>query len=239
MQVRSNQLAPVIVAHRGLHNAHPENSLVAFRAAWDAGIDWCECDVWRPAAGEAVVLHDETLDRTTTGRGPVRSLQLDDSRQALRLKMPDGRVTEEPLPSLPDLLSAMKDDARLLVEIKPPNARSLVHAAIDGVGTDGAVQSFDLSNVEYALSHSDPCPVLWLIDQASQFDEVPRLRCNGIGADFNLLNAETVAFLRRMKKRVAAWTVNQEDDIVRMLALGIDVIITDEPLLARRIVQRL
>lgn len=229
--------SPTIIAHRGLHHEHPENSLSAFRAAWNAGIQWCECDVWETAAGEAVVIHDETLERTTTGSGLVRSRHLDEHRGQLRLKMPDGRVMEEPLPSLSGLLAAMTRDASLLIEVKPPNAGELMHRAIDGVRTRGAVQSFDLANVEHALRHPEPCPVHWLIDKATQLDEVSRIACTGIGADFNLLNAETVAFLRRMKKQIAAWTVNQEDDIIRMLALGVDVIITDVPILAHRIAQ--
>jgi glycerophosphoryl diester phosphodiesterase len=177
------------------------------------------------------------LERTTTGNGSVCSLQSDEYRDRLRLKTPDGQVAGEPLPSLSSLLEAMVGDAQLLVEIKPPNAAGLMHRAIDAIGTRGAVQSFDLANVEHALRHPDPCPVLWLIDKASQLDEVPRVACDGIGADFNLLNAETVAFLRRMKKRIAAWTVNQYDDIVRMLALGVDVLITDDPELAHLIAQ--
>jgi glycerophosphoryl diester phosphodiesterase len=233
-----HHMNPTIVAHRGWHAGHPENSLGAFRAAWDAGFTWCECDVWETAAGEIIVLHDETLERTSTGSGSVRALKFDGERRSLRLRLPDGRVTEEPLPSLADARAAMSRDARLLVEVKPANSAILMQEAIEAVGSDGAVQSFDLANVQHALAHQEVCPVLWLIDHATQLDEVRRVPCSGIGADHSLLDAESVAFLRRMNKKIAAWTVNEETDILRMLALGVDVIITDEPMLARRLATR-
>jgi glycerophosphoryl diester phosphodiesterase len=57
--------SPIVVAHRGLHDEHPENSLRAFLAAWEAGVEWCECDVRGSREHEPFVIHDETLERTT------------------------------------------------------------------------------------------------------------------------------------------------------------------------------
>ena len=62
---------PTIVAHRGLHRQDPENSLAAAVAALRAGFEWIECDVWPSADGVPVLIHDETLDRTTTATGRV------------------------------------------------------------------------------------------------------------------------------------------------------------------------
>ena len=69
--------SPIIVAHRGLHAGrhvdNPENSRRAFRHARCSGIPWVECDVWPSGDPDPhiIVLHDETLDRTTTGGGPI------------------------------------------------------------------------------------------------------------------------------------------------------------------------
>src|SRR6476661_2308744 len=65
---------PTIVAHRGLHDKHVENTLAAFKAGWEAGIEWCECDVHFSSDGVAVVIHDDTVDRTTSGTGFVANL---------------------------------------------------------------------------------------------------------------------------------------------------------------------
>src|SRR5271156_5650201 len=83
---------PIIVAHRGLHGELPENSLAAMVAAWDAGILWCECDVHLSRDGEAIVIHDETLDRTTTGQGPVGEFSLKQLEE-LRLRDRTGKPT--------------------------------------------------------------------------------------------------------------------------------------------------
>jgi glycerophosphoryl diester phosphodiesterase len=63
-----------VIAHRGEHRAHPENTLPAFQAAIDAGADFFELDVRTTADGQLVVMHDATVDRTTNGSGPVRQL---------------------------------------------------------------------------------------------------------------------------------------------------------------------
>src|SRR2546425_9621791 len=86
---------PIIVAHRGLHDKHVENSLAAFKAAWEAGIEWCECDVHFSSDGVAVVIHDDTVDRTTSGTGFVANLN------AKQLKKMGVATLEEVLGTMP------------------------------------------------------------------------------------------------------------------------------------------
>ena len=69
-----------VIAHRGEHRAHPENSMPAFEAAIDAGADFFELDVRTTADGHLVLMHDATVDRTTTGSGAVRALTFDQIR---------------------------------------------------------------------------------------------------------------------------------------------------------------
>ena len=66
------QNRPLVVAHRGASAAFPENTLDAFRGARDLGADWIELDVHLSRDGQLIVIHDETLDRTTSGHGLVR-----------------------------------------------------------------------------------------------------------------------------------------------------------------------
>jgi len=69
-----------VIAHRGEHRAHPENTLPAFQAAIDAGADFFELDVRTTADGHLVLMHDAKVDRTTTGKGAVREMTLDQIR---------------------------------------------------------------------------------------------------------------------------------------------------------------
>jgi len=70
----------VVIAHRGEHRAHPENTLPAFQAAIDAGADFFELDVRTTSDGHLVLMHDRAVDRTTNGSGAVREITFDQIR---------------------------------------------------------------------------------------------------------------------------------------------------------------
>src|SRR3974390_1221468 len=70
----------VVIAHRGEHLSHVENTLPAFQAAIEAGADYFECDVRTTADGHMVLVHDATVDRTTNGKGHVSELAFDQVR---------------------------------------------------------------------------------------------------------------------------------------------------------------
>src|SRR5262249_33847703 len=94
--------ASLIAAHRGGALLWPENSLLAFRNAIDMGADFVEFDVHLSRDGEVIVIHDPTLDRTTTGVGPVRERTLAELK-SLRLKDRAGTITAEPIPTLDEV----------------------------------------------------------------------------------------------------------------------------------------
>jgi hypothetical protein len=88
----------------------PENGLTAFRNALALGADYLELDTHLTADGEVVVIHDPTLDRTTTGRGPVSARRLAELADT-RLKGADGSVTEDTVPTLAQVLDTLKPRA--------------------------------------------------------------------------------------------------------------------------------
>ena len=103
-----------IVGHRGARNLWPENSITGFRNVFDLAIEVVEFDVHLSDAGELLVIHDPTLERTTEGQGQVRALT-PAARAELRLK-----DLEEGIPTLDDVLTVVtsKQGLQLLVEIK-------------------------------------------------------------------------------------------------------------------------
>ncbi len=92
-----------ITGHRGGRNLWPENSLEGFRNVLDLGVDAVEFDVHLTDAGELVVIHDATLERTTEGQGPVRGLT-PEARSSTRL-----RDSDETVPTLADVLEVLGD----------------------------------------------------------------------------------------------------------------------------------
>jgi glycerophosphoryl diester phosphodiesterase len=113
-------MAPRYVVHRGGAALWPENSLLAFRNALTLGARLLELDVHLTADGEVAVIHDATLDRTTDGSGPVAA-HTAAYLKSLRLRGPDGVLTEEWVPTLGEVLAlAAPTGVMLLIEIKTP-----------------------------------------------------------------------------------------------------------------------
>jgi len=111
---------PLVIAHRGDSAHRPENTLASFAGALEVGATVVELDVQLTADGHVVVLHDPTLDRTTTGRGDVHRLTLAEVR-AVSAGYPERFGTAyagERVPTLAEVLGLLRGRARALVEIK-------------------------------------------------------------------------------------------------------------------------
>jgi len=113
-----------VAAHRSDWRHAPENSLPAIRNALAMGVDLIELDVRRTKDHRFVVLHDRTLDRTTTGRGPVVDRTLDELR-ALKLRDGAGNPTGEALPTLEDALRAIRGRALVNLDKSDENAAGI------------------------------------------------------------------------------------------------------------------
>jgi glycerophosphoryl diester phosphodiesterase len=238
---------PVIIAHRGLWGpSAPENSFDAVYDARCERIPWAECDVWPSADGAVVVIHDESLDRTTTGTGSVWQLRWEDLH-GLRLRAVDGQVVEHTrLHSLHGIVGAaqVKDEEGgappigLLVEVKPPDSPGFVRAVIDvldGQCDRWMVQSFDEGNVIHALAADPKTPVALLVETAEFLDRAIAAGWTDIHAAHELLDEPVVDRMKKQGIRIGAWTVNKTHDLRRMFRLQVDRIITDKPLLARQL----
>ena len=210
---------PIIVAHRGLHDVHIENTLPALRAAWEAGITWCEIDVRGSREHQPFVLHDETLERTTRGRGPI------DQAAA-------GTLRELDVPSLHEVIQAMPVDGRLLVEVKPGVSREVIRRTMEACDPQRCVvQSFDTWVLSEARTMGTRVPLQELVEDAT----TGRMLLSGLNCRHDTLFAGIVEDLHKRGVPVGAWTVNEDADIRRMIALGIDMIISDRPLRVRDI----
>jgi glycerophosphoryl diester phosphodiesterase len=203
-------MKPIIVAHRGLHTHHPENSLAAFHAAWAAGINWCECDVHLSSDNKVVVIHDDTVDRTTAGHGLVA-------------KQTAAELSNLGIPTLDDLLNALPHDCHLWVETKPIFGRRIIPLAKKLQKYRCALHSFHAKDVQAAAKFAEV---------ALLSEGIKRLphSLKRLHLDHKLLNAKTVAALRSRGHILGAWTVNSKKEIQRMTRLGIDLVITDRPL---------
>jgi glycerophosphoryl diester phosphodiesterase len=249
--------AALVAAHRGGAALWPENSLLAFRSALALGVDALEFDLHLTADGEVVVLHDPTLDRTSTGNGSVRDLKLANLAD-IRLKTREGAVTGERVPTFAQVLDLVAPtSAEILPEIKVDANRqrydgieekvlALIRARSFMART--TIQAFQVETIRRVRELEPKARTMLLVargdverDRARPAEAVRRARELGatdLGMNHRLLDADVMSAARAAGIRVSAWTVNEEADIRRMIDLGVDVVMSDRPDLAKRLTGR-
>jgi glycerophosphoryl diester phosphodiesterase len=214
----------VIFGHRGApgYPRRAENTRGSFRKALESGASGIEFDVRRCRDGRLVVIHDETIDRTTNGRGRVRELSYEELQ---RFDAGSG----EPIPLLTAILEEFGPECLVNVELKDagiaPDVKQLVverrlaHRVI--------VSSFDANEL---LPLMPQVPVALLSSKAKGL--VTRAR--GVGAAAihprcNVVTQDLIHAAHDANLRVHVWTVNEAREFVRLAGLGVDAIFTDVP----------
>lgn len=240
---------PLIFAHRGACRVAPENTLPAFAAAVQLGADGVELDVQYSADGGLVVFHNPTLEKTSTGRGRVTAHTLAEL-QALDAGSwfgPEFAGTR--IPTLAEVLALLK--GRLLVNIE----LKALDLASNSLGPDVVqlVRRYDMAD-QVVLSSFNPFALRAAKQAGPEIEaglllslELPRWtrweiirrysRAEGLHPELAMVDQAYMARARRLGMPVRVWTVNEEADLHRMAALGVDTIITDVPDVALRVVR--
>lgn len=246
-----------VAAHRGGALLWAENSLLAFRNALALGADLLELDVHLTRDGEVVVIHDPTLERTSTGTGPVGTARLADLA-GVRLRGREGAVTDEPVPTLAQVLDLLRPAlAELLLEIKVDAARrpyagieekTLALVAAKGLRERTVVMAFEPDTLRRVRALDGSIRTTMLVSRSRvERERAPaptivrwaaEVGATSLGVDHRVVDAPLVAAARQAGLRLAAWTVNTEPDIRRVLDLGVDIVISDQPDLAMRLAGR-
>ncbi len=214
---------PLVLGHRGYSAAHLENSMEAFRAALDAGMDGFELDVQPTLDGACVVLHDADLARTAQGRGLLRELRLNE--------LPRLRNGEK----LPQLSEALALPARLInVELKGSPGWQLALAEVERAGALHRVlfSSFEHGEI-FALSSARPAARCGLLFTTEQTLGLRRKQLASLPADFYFnLPFEPVRMCSRFwsayRKRIALWGMKSAAE-ARSLPFEPAVLIADGP----------
>ena len=235
---------PLIVAHRGYSAQYPENTLVAFRAADNAGAHMIELDVNLTLDRRLVVIHDENVDRTTNGSGMVRRLTMEELRRLDAGSWFNARFEGERVPALSQVLDAAKGRLKVNIEIKPEafEARAqadaverqvldLVHSK--GMAADILVSSFEWQLLE-RLRSLEAGIALGLLSDVPADDSLlhwyQRVQGFSWHPDYRVLTPDQVKTLHDMGGRVFPYAVNGKIDVPGMLAMGADGVILDDPL---------
>ena len=141
---------PEVVCHRGINKLAPENTLAAARLVFEQGFDWLELDVQQTKDNQLVVIHDDTLERTTNGTGPVSARTLADLRQLDAGGWVSTLHAGEQIPTLAEMIDLAKDwNKRIYIELKKADPRLVLDLvrAMDFL-EDCFFWSFDWPRVE-------------------------------------------------------------------------------------------
>ena len=234
-----------IASHRGGAFLWPENSLTAFRATAALPLEQVECDVHASADGDAIVIHDATLDRTTDARGPVASLPTAAVTGARVRGLAGERV-----PLLSEMLEVFRGTAVApRIEVKSDASgrpyRGLMPRVVEALDRAALrrtawIIAFDAGTAAEAQAAGGLAGVAWLLENSTFAalgvrGAIAVAKSYGfpeIGVHEAVLDAEGCAALREAGIGVSVWGANHEPSIRRMLALGVDVLTTDDPPLA-------
>ncbi|WP_380167003.1 glycerophosphodiester phosphodiesterase [Jannaschia sp. R86511] len=237
--VRADGTAPAVVAHRGYSSVAPENTLTAIEQGVRSGAEYVEIDAHTTADGVPVLMHDQTVDRTTDGTGDVAVLATEYLAGLDAGSWFAPAFAGEPVPTLAQALDAVRGSgATLLLEVKGPETAAQVEAMLDLVRERDMVeevllQSFDTDVLTYARAADDDI-ALGLLRGSLDADPVAVARRYDVvaynpSAGALAARPDAVAALNGAGVAVMPYTVNAPAQWDALVGLGVDGIITDRP----------
>ena len=230
---------PLWIAHRGAGKLAPENTLAAFRLGARHGYRAFECDVKLSADGVPFLLHDSTLQRTSSGQGTASQLSWSELSRLDAGSWHSLAFAGEPLPGL-DAIAAycIANGFALNIEIKPTPGDEVTTGATvaaevarlwAGQAVPPLLSSFSPEALRAAKEADARWPRALLLDtlRESWLTEAQSLGCVAVVTNHKLMDAAVIAELHAAGLRALVYTVNDETTAQRLLALGMDGIITD------------
>jgi glycerophosphoryl diester phosphodiesterase len=234
---------PLWIAHRGAGKLAPENTLAAFRVGASHGYRAFECDVKLSADGVPFLLHDATLQRTTPAQGTAGDRPWADLCRLDAGGWHSRAYAGEPIPSFEAIAHyVLRNGFALNVEIKPTpgheaetgrvvarEAARLWAAARTVPPGPPLLSSFRPEALQGALEGAAELPRALLLDTAwpGWFEMAQSIGCVAVVTHYALMDAALLAQLHGANMRALVYTVNDTAEAHRLLALGIDGIITD------------
>lgn len=240
---------PIVIAHRGSSGTAPENTLSAIQQAMASKVDMVEVDLHLSKEGEVIILHDPTLDRTTNGTGKIAAHTLPELRKLDVGSWFSSDFTGEKIPTLSEVFELVQGKTPLLLELKKAEEglyEGLEEAVIAKVREykmeeQVVLQSFENEIVDKLVALAPELEVHKLYvgtfpglpfynDESFQSGNI--IQYPGVAAInsyYKILSRRTVYQAHHVGKQVYVYTVNEEEDMRKMISFGVDGIITNYP----------
>ncbi len=224
----------VYIAHRGASGHEPENTLRSVAKAIQMGATWIEVDVFL-VEDQLMVIHDKTLDRTTSGKGPI-------SVQTIEYLRTLDAGKGEKIPFLSEILDVLEPDTRIIIELKGPHTAaptvSLITRYVDvnNFTYDRFLcSSFDIDELMTVRKLNPDINISPVFRELpSDYKDVARqLNAASIHVKHKIVNKQIVDDIHKNGLKIFIYTVNTKEDIYQMKELGVDGVFTNFPELMR------
>lgn len=243
---------PLVLAHRGANKVAPQNTLPAFEKALELKADGLETDVHLSKDGHIVICHNYTIDETSNGKGLVSEMTLSQLKAFDFGSYFSNEFKGVTLPTLPELLDLTKEMTLINIEIKPPKTDcDLVKKVVEEIHNYGIVENsivscFDPecirlvkeidSNVKTGLLYEDD-PLGNEIMTFGVAKYCSQLKADAAHPHRKLITHKEVLELHNLGIAVNPWTVNLEEDIIRLTQWGCDALISDVPDYCKKVLE--
>lgn len=239
--------SPWIIAHRGASGYTPENTMAAFERAVQLGAGFIETDLHLTRDARFVAIHDDTLERTSNGRGRVQDRTLAELRALDVGLWYDRQFVGQRIPTLEEILQfAREHDVVFYLEIKHGAAWGMHHALVGALqNTENAARtvviSFDASTLA-PVQKLDAGIMIGLLVDSTRHDPVKaatELGARQLCPRADLITPELVDRAHAADLQVVAWTVNETKQMLSLIHSNVDGIMTDRPDRLRAVIEDL
>ena len=222
----------LIVAHRGASAYEPENTIRSFERAFQLDADFVELDVRLSKDGVLVVIHDETVDRTTNGSGLVRSLTLN------QLRLLDAGKGEK-IPTLKEVLERFnRNEHRFFIEVKEPGlVEKLLETILEHEAQDRVMVTSFYHNVLKKIKEKRKdikCGVIFACQPVKPERLARDAWANILLPKFQYVDKEMVSRAHKNNLSIIPWSINNKKDSEKMINLNVDGLVTDKPDILKR-----
>jgi len=230
----------LVAAHRGAHMGNFENSIASTKKSIALGVDIIEMDVRTTKDGHIILMHDSSIDRTTTGKGKVKDLTLAEIR-TYKLKAPYGRISNETIPTFEEFLKVIKGKILVDIDMKTNNVKGIVEI-VKKTGTEKDVFYFDndydqLDLIKEMHASAQIMPRAYSFKMADS--AVAKYNPPVVHIDPSFYTKKLANMLKENKARIWINAMGEADSYIRyghgeevlekLLKYGANIIQTDEP----------
>lgn len=229
-----------VIAHRGAAGSRPENTMASVVKAIEDGADWVEIDVQETADGEVLVVHDSDFMKAAGVPTKVWDITMQEVANVDIGSWFDPAYSAERAPLLRDVLAVIKDRSKLLIELKyyghDVDLENRVIALVEEAGMESQIATMSLKYP--AVQKMRMLRPDWRsgVLAATALGNLAGLEGDFLAVSMSRVSAQLISSAHAADKDVYAWTVNDAVSMSRMISIGIDGLITDEPKLARDVI---